>query len=80
MGVVFQSYSLFPHMTVAQNVAFPLSVRKVAADQARTRVAAALAKVQPAGPMRNAGRSSSPAASSSAWRWRVRWCSSRGWC
>src|SRR5215467_5783037 len=31
MGVVFQSYSLFPHMTVAQNVAFPLSVRKVSA-------------------------------------------------
>jgi len=24
MGVVFQSYSLFPHMTVAQNVGFPL--------------------------------------------------------
>jgi putative spermidine/putrescine transport system ATP-binding protein len=45
MGVVFQSYSLFPHMTVAQNVAFPLSVRKVVADEARTRVAAALAKV-----------------------------------
>src|SRR5262252_6501510 len=46
MGVVFQSYSLFPHMTVAQNVAFPLSVRKVAADAARTRVAAALSKVR----------------------------------
>jgi putative spermidine/putrescine transport system ATP-binding protein len=45
MGVVFQSYSLFPHMTVAQNVAFPLSVRKTPADEARTRVAAALAKV-----------------------------------
>jgi putative spermidine/putrescine transport system ATP-binding protein len=28
MGVVFQSYSLFPHMTVEQNVAFPLSVRR----------------------------------------------------
>jgi len=45
MGVVFQSYSLFPHMTVEQNVAFPLSVRKVPAAQARERVAAALAKV-----------------------------------
>ncbi len=80
MGVVFQSYSLFPHMTVAQNVAFPLSVRKVAADQARTRVAAALAKVRLQDYAPNAGRSSSPAASSSAWRWRGRWCSSRGWC
>jgi putative spermidine/putrescine transport system ATP-binding protein len=44
--VVFQSYSLFPHMTVAQNVAFPLSVRKVPAAAAKDKVAAALAKVQ----------------------------------
>ena len=46
MGVVFQSYSLFPHMTVAQNVAFPLSVRKVDTAQTRARVAAALDKVR----------------------------------
>ncbi len=45
MGVVFQSYSLFPHMTVAENVAFPLSVRKVAKSQIADRVTAALAKV-----------------------------------
>jgi putative spermidine/putrescine transport system ATP-binding protein len=45
MGVVFQSYSLFPHMTVAQNVAFPLSVRKVPAADIATKVSAALAKV-----------------------------------
>jgi len=46
MGVVFQSYSLFPHMTVSQNVAFPLSVRKVSAAVVKDRVGAALAKVQ----------------------------------
>ena len=46
MGVVFQSYSLFPHMTVEQNVAFPLSVRKTSASQARDKVAAALDKVR----------------------------------
>lgn len=45
MGVVFQSYSLFPHMTVAQNVAFPLSVRKVPAVTIAGKVAAALDKV-----------------------------------
>jgi putative spermidine/putrescine transport system ATP-binding protein len=45
MGVVFQSYSLFPHMTVEQNVAFPLSVRKVPGTQMHHKVAAALAKV-----------------------------------
>ncbi len=46
MGVVFQSYSLFPHMTVAQNVAFPLSVRKTSAATIRDKVSTALAKVQ----------------------------------
>jgi len=45
MGVVFQSYTLFPHMTVAQNVAFPLSVRKVPAREVGARVTAALEKV-----------------------------------
>jgi putative spermidine/putrescine transport system ATP-binding protein len=46
MGVVFQSYSLFPHMTVAQNVAFPLSVRRLPAAVIRDKVAAALATVR----------------------------------
>ena len=40
MGVVFQSYSLFPHMTVEQNVAFPLSVRKTSAAATRSRIVA----------------------------------------
>lgn len=46
MGVVFQSYSLFPHMTVAENVAFPLTVRKVPAADIDRRVKEALGKVQ----------------------------------
>jgi len=33
MGMVFQAYSLFPHMTVRQNVAFGLRLRKVSASQ-----------------------------------------------
>lgn len=45
MGVVFQSYSLFPHMTVAQNVAFPLSVRKFDASVITDKVTKALTKV-----------------------------------
>lgn len=45
MGVVFQSYALFPHMTVAQNIAYPLKQRRVAKGDIDRRVAAALAKV-----------------------------------
>ncbi|MEU8362489.1 ABC transporter ATP-binding protein [Nonomuraea sp. NPDC048882] len=37
-GMVFQNYALFPHMTVAQNVAFPLRERKVAKDETARRV------------------------------------------
>src|SRR5689334_19629731 len=46
IGVVFQSYALFPHMTVADNVAFPLSVRGVGRAEIATRVARALDIVQ----------------------------------
>jgi putative spermidine/putrescine transport system ATP-binding protein len=49
IGVVFQSYALFPHMTVAENVAFPLSVRKRPRDEIATRVKRALDIVRLAG-------------------------------
>lgn len=45
MGVVFQSYALFPHMTVAENVAFPLNVRKLESGERDRRVAEALSLV-----------------------------------
>ena len=48
-GMVFQSYALWPHMTVAQNVAFGLGVRRVASAEKATRVADALAQVQMTG-------------------------------
>jgi putative spermidine/putrescine transport system ATP-binding protein len=49
MGVVFQNYALFPHMTVQQNVAFPLTVRRMARARIQEQVARALARVQLAG-------------------------------
>ena len=42
IGMVFQSYSLFPHMTVAQNVAFGLQMRKVTSADRTRRVQEAL--------------------------------------
>jgi putative spermidine/putrescine transport system ATP-binding protein len=42
LGIVFQSYALFPHMTVAQNVGFGLEMRKVAAGERDKRVSEAL--------------------------------------
>ena len=45
-GMVFQGYALWPHMSVAQNVAFGLDVRKVPSDVKDQRVRAALARVQ----------------------------------
>jgi iron(III) transport system ATP-binding protein len=45
-GMVFQSYALWPHMTVAQNVAFGLELRKIPRDEIDQRVADALAMVK----------------------------------
>ncbi|MDJ0387603.1 ABC transporter ATP-binding protein [Roseomonas sp. E05] len=46
IGVVFQSYALFPHMSVAENVGFPLEVRGVPKAERAGRVAKALAMVR----------------------------------
>ena len=45
-GMVFQNYALFPHLTVGQNVAYPLTVRKVPKDEQARRVAKALDMVR----------------------------------
>jgi len=49
VGMVFQSYALWPHMTVAQNVAFGLEERRLPRDVIRRKVTEALALVDLAG-------------------------------
>ena len=80
IGMVFQNYALFPHMTVGENLAFPLQVRKMPKAEIDAKVAprarhGADGRASPA-----AARRSSPAASSSASRWPARWSSSPSWC
>ena len=46
VGMVFQNYALWPHLTVAQNVAFGLEEHKLPRDEIRRKVAAVLAMVE----------------------------------
>ena len=45
-GMVFQNYALFPHMTVADNIAYPLTVRKLGQSEREAKVKRALDMVQ----------------------------------
>ena len=78
VAMVFQSYALYPHMTVAQNIGFPLrmvgigTARDPARRGRRRRARSASVTSSPA------RRDSSPAGSSSAWRWPAPSCASRG--
>src|SRR3979490_2487696 len=46
IGMVFQNYALFPHLTIEENVAFPLSVRKINKAEAQERVRTALCMIK----------------------------------
>ena len=46
IGMVFQNYALFPHMSVYENLAFPLEVRKFSANAVKTRVEKVLEMVE----------------------------------
>lgn len=46
IGMVFQNYALFPHMTVGENLSFPLEVRGMGKDEREAKVMRALGMVQ----------------------------------
>jgi len=46
IGMVFQNYALFPHMTIAENLAFPLKVRKMGKAETEEKVSRALSMVR----------------------------------
>ena len=77
IGLLFQNYALFPHLTVAENIAFGL--RRLSAQERNRRVATATRRRASDG-WRTGIPPRFPAASSSAWRWRARWPSSRRHC
>ena len=72
VGFVFQHYALFRHMSVFENVAFGLRVRRWRETEIRERVHELLQLVQLRGSSVKRPRSSR-AASGSAWRWRAPW-------
>ena len=79
MGMVFQSYALFPHRTVAENVAFGLRMREVPRPEIERRVKAALAQVALTGlEERKPGQLSG--GQQQRWRSPARWWSSRRCC
>ncbi len=49
IGMVFQNYALFPHMTVGENLSFPLEVRNLSKDEVKQKVGRALEMVQLSG-------------------------------
>ncbi|KIL35472.1 polyamine ABC transporter ATPase [Cohnella kolymensis] len=49
LGMVFQTYSLFPHMTVYENLSFGLSIRKIAKEEKNRRIGQALELVRMTG-------------------------------
>jgi putative spermidine/putrescine transport system ATP-binding protein len=46
IGMVFQNYALFPHMTISENLAYPLKVRKLQKDEIENKVSQALKMVE----------------------------------
>ncbi|MDC3347710.1 ATP-binding cassette domain-containing protein [Paracoccaceae bacterium] len=72
VNMVFQSYAVFPHMTVAKNIAYGLKMEGIAAAEIKTRVAEALDLVKLSHLLAGC-RINYPAVNASASLWPARW-------
>ena len=73
IAMVFQSYALYPHMTVRQNIAFPLTLAKLNKAEIAEKVEET-AKILDLSDFWTANPASCPAVSGSGWRWGARSC------
>jgi len=76
VAMVFQSYALYPHMTVAENIGFALRLRKMPKDQVKAKVAET-AQLLACRSTWTASPASSRVASARGWPWAGPWCASR---
>ena len=80
VNMMFQNYALFPHLSVRDNIAFGLKRARHAALARSTPASPRWSRWSSSRAWRSESRISSPAARSSAWRWRARWRAARGCC
>jgi ABC-type sugar transport system ATPase subunit len=76
IAMVFQNYALYPHMTVAANMAFSLMLKKAPRSEIDAKVNRA-AEILGLTKLSTATRASSPAASASGWPWAGPSCATR---
>jgi ABC-type sugar transport system ATPase subunit len=76
IAMVFQTYALYPHMTVRQNMAFPLKIAKVPQDDIDRRVKEG-PNCSSSTSTWTASRPTCQAASASGWPWAARSCGTR---
>ena len=78
LAMVFQDYALYPHLTVRENMEFPLKLRKMSTRQDIERAGSnAPPSRSSSGTCSTASRRTSPAVSASGSRWAGRSCGSR---
>ena len=77
IAMVFQNYALYPHMTVRENMAFPLKLRKVPEEEIDEQGHGGGQDPRPRPSSWIESPPTSPAASASGWRWAGRSSASR---